>query len=235
MASGADLTRLEMKVLAILKSGPLLLDELCKRVAADAELAKLTMERLEKKGLITIVEEKSGIAKITEAGVAAAEEGLPERRLVSMLVASGGKVAFDAAARSLGRKFGTALSRAFKNRWVTVAYQGGLKYIVFTGAVEKSARELMLERLAREGELQLSELGVEELKTLSELEKEGYVTVEGGRKVLVRLTEKGEEEAAQLPPLEAQLVRGVVLKKALLAALAGLLALLAILLLARLL
>lgn len=223
MAGGAELTRPEMKVLAALRGGPLPLKELCKRVAADAELAELAVEELKKKGLVAVVEEKEGVAKITEAGLEAAEHGLPERRLISMAAAAGGRVAFDAAAHLLGSDFGAALSNAFKNRWVAVAHEGGTKYIVFTGAVEKSGRELLLERLAREREVKLAELEDNELEVLTGLEKDGYVAVEGERGALVRLTEEGETAAAQLPPLEAPPPKGLPLKMVLVVAAAALL------------
>jgi hypothetical protein len=120
-----------------------------------------------------------------------------------MVVKSGGKVAFDAAARVLGGDFGAALSRALKSGWLTMSVEGGARYIVFNGNVEKSPRESLLEKLASARELPVSELSPEELEVLAELERENYVIVEGGRRVVVKLTARGEEEAAKLPPLEA--------------------------------
>jgi phenylalanyl-tRNA synthetase alpha chain len=151
------------------------------------------IEWLKSKKLIDVQEEDIVAYALGSQGKAAVKEGLPERKLVRVLGASGGSLALESLAKTMGSEFSVALGFAKKNKWIDLG--DGEVRLNAPKASEKEKEELLLERIEAIGRLTSSELSEEEKEVLSVLMKrhKGLVDLISQKIVKVRITKTGLE------------------------------------------
>ncbi len=151
------------------------------------------IEWLKSKKLIDVQEENAIAYALGSQGKTAVAEGLPERKLIKLLLASGGSAGLDAISKSLGPEFSVALGLAKKNNWIGLSV--GTARLNTSKASEKEKEELLLEKIQAKGKLHSSELSPEEKEVLSALVKrhKGLIDEISQKIVKIRITSKGHD------------------------------------------
>ncbi len=147
------------------------------------------------KNLLNIVENKTKIAKITEEGEGILKLGLPERRVANYLKENG----LDSIPiKDLGKilkkeEINPALGNLKKKGLVTIE-KGNIKFKDLDYADNE---EDLLKKLASlsetKGFTQLDEYSQEELKTIDNLKKRGFIAIEEVIDRKLELTDEGKE------------------------------------------
>lgn len=204
------LTPNEKKVLRSLQSRYASIDELANAVGISPEAVLQASYMLQEKGLADVMEKATDVFYLTEEGKRYAQEGLPERRCISML---DGPTPIEHIKRQMGDSAGIALGWLKKKGWAHIE-QG----MVVPHSAPVGEDEQMLKRLLSH-EICGDELSEEEKDTLKVLERRGLVMSSTEKAFFARATEEGltcakdielTEEIAQLTP---ELIRGRVWQK----------------------
>jgi len=150
------------------------------------------VEWLKEKGLVRTKEETKTSFSLGEEGKKAAEQGLPERRIVVFLENNGGASYINDVARQLGSEFSVALGIARKNGWISV--KGDEIKLSSSAAHEVEPEEDLLQKL-KNGHVQPQMLSREELQLVQALMKrfKGLIVEEKQKEIFVELTPAGRE------------------------------------------
>lgn len=189
-------------------------EELAAAAGLSPDQARRGIEWLRHKGLAGVDESSESIVSIGPAGGGAAaagkaggnkKGGLPERRLLGLLGAAGGRpVAASELQRSMGADFGPAIGIARRGGWARAGPGGAVELAGGQyGAADESisVHERLLERLAKAGEAGVpagSLPGAEAAALASLRRRPGYVSERTSKSRTVRLTAEGGQEAARL-------------------------------------
>lgn len=144
------------------------------------------IEWLKAKHLIDVQEEESTIFSLGPDGISASESGLPERKLVTLIAASGNECSLSTLAKSLGNEFQVGLGRAKKNNWVKIEKD---RVILTMEADKREAEELIIEKLSSLGGLSQETLGEKELEALITLKsrRDEFINVKHEKRIGVKL------------------------------------------------
>jgi phenylalanyl-tRNA synthetase alpha chain len=145
------------------------------------------------KNMLETQEEERIFYSLGSEGKRGVSEGLPERRLVRMLEASGGKMDLQTLTKKMGSEFSVALGMARKNDWVKL----------FDGTVglndskwkEKEKEECLLEKIQKIERVSAAEFSSQEIDVLHSLQKrhKGLIVELAQKKVRLRVTARGIE------------------------------------------
>ena len=205
---------LEKKVLRALveRPGGLTLEELAREAGIEIDQARRVIEWLRSRGLLEVEERTRLSYRLGDNGLRAVEEGLPERRLLEILLLGGGKI--DMA--DLVRKGGLSKDE----------FDAGIGRLVGSGSIEIEGRtvkfvkdnidsyryERLLRRIGELDEVFEEQLDEEERAILHELKRRsGYIVPMKHKGVYVRpslpadelkdlVVEEGIEEITALTP-----------------------------------
>lgn len=140
----------------------------------DAALMRAALS-LSEKGLLTISEAKTMLAKLTDEGREYAKNGLPERRLVKAIVNMGGTASFEEAVENAGLKkefHSIALGWLKRKNLAKVAKKGdGVVFLEVSQEPPETEDEKLLKKLAAENEVAVNEGDEKTAETLSTLER----------------------------------------------------------------
>lgn len=167
---------------------------------------------LQEKDLVRIHAELQTIIKLEKEGEMHAKKGLPERRLVNAVIASGGNLALDKAAEKAGleKEFvQIALGWTQRKKWLK--YDPKTNNLTTSSSPEVGIDEKLLERLANsQSSLTLNMLAEEEKKAVQILKRRRLLTTADKTTRILEITEKGEtalqkgthapDEVTQLTP-----------------------------------
>ena len=144
------------------------------------------IEWLKARRLIEVHEQDTLSYSLGPDGISASKSGLPERRLVKSVAASGDQSDLSSIAKQLGAEFSVGLGHARKNRWVNIE---GDRIYVTPESAKKEMEELILERIESAGELTQDDLSKEELEAVHSLKSrmEGFIKEKHVKKIGVKL------------------------------------------------
>jgi len=202
------LSGLERKVLRLLK-GEMSDEELLEKGIKDIELNR-ALSWLESKGLVRVRREVKEVVRLTELGKRYVEEGLPEKRFLSVL-AQKGELDFKSVMRYAlldAREFSAAMGRLKEKGMIEVKKnrvritEKGEKYLGKESVEEKFLKEL------EEGPKRMR-------KGMEELLRRGIIAKEVAVKRYVRLTRLGRRVAKRLKEEVIEQITPEVIRKGL--------------------
>ncbi|MEM2979784.1 MAG: phenylalanine--tRNA ligase subunit alpha [Thermoproteota archaeon] len=185
-------TRLEKEVLETLRKsdGALTLKDICKFLNESEYSAASAISSLSQKNLVKISSRETRYVKLTEEGKYHSERGLPERRLLRIVLEGGGMLPLEEARKKYSDEkfFNIALGWLRRKGWGVIKIINGVLYIVADKDAPESVDEAALGTLASTGLLEAGMVNAEGLKLLS---SRGLVKFIEDVERLVSLTEKG--------------------------------------------
>jgi phenylalanyl-tRNA synthetase alpha chain len=204
----------ERRILATLQklNGKASVEQLtCEAKLTDAAVMRSALT-LQEKELVKIHAEPQTIVKLNVEGKTHAENGLPERRLINVVLALNGKASLKEAAEKSGLKkqfVQIALGWTQRKKWAK--YDSKTNTLSATSSPkEENDEQLLHHLLSCPEQVTLSELNAEEKAAVQTLKKRQLVTVEDKTARILELTEAGKqavhegekavEEITQLTP-----------------------------------
>ncbi|MDG6999791.1 MAG: phenylalanine--tRNA ligase subunit alpha [Nitrososphaerota archaeon] len=153
------------------------------------------VEWLKAKKLIEVRETEIQSYSLGKNGVVAVERGLPERKLVNLLKASGGSAKMSDVSRGLPGEFQIALGQAKKCGWIK--FDGDTIHLVRSDA--KEPEEILLQKISSRVRVAQTDLTKEDLAAIGTLKKrlEGFVELVRDKQVAISLSEMGYKVALQ--------------------------------------
>jgi phenylalanyl-tRNA synthetase alpha chain len=151
------------------------------------------IEWLKSKKMLGMQEEEEVVYALGSEGKKAASEGLPERKLVEILEASGGKMEVPKLTEKMGSEFSVALGLAKKNNWIKLID----KEVILDSSKSRTREEeqALLGKIQAKGSISPSELSLQERDALSVLLKrhKGLVEQIVRKKIKVMISQTGLE------------------------------------------
>ncbi len=161
------------------------ISELARELGIERSTLESISSLLAEKGLAVVEEEVREIYEVTERGLEALREGLPEERLVTLLAKRGGEATLDDVKKELGPLAGIAIGLAVRQGLAKVN-RGRLKLLV---SLEEARRRLESTRSALEA---VSRGDVPGRDLLKSLVKRGLVRKAKVRSRILRLADHPE-------------------------------------------
>ena len=201
----ANLRANELKFLSVLRhlGGKASVEQLINKAElSDAAVMRIALT-LKEKNLIRIHAEPQAIVKLGAEGEDHAENGLPERRVVKILVASDGEVELDEAIKqaSLNVKFKQiALGWILRKKWATYDSETNTLRIadrLNQIAVPEGNDEKLLRYLHDNNQTPLNLLDAELQASVQTLKKRKLLTTEVKTQRIIEITSTGKQLAKQ--------------------------------------
>ena len=193
-----------LRALSSLERGELDLDSSEDKVGLPKSTVSSLARLLESKGLVRVITEEHEELSLTEKGLDALTNGLPEERLVEALLRSGGSAPIDSLRGTLGQAFSVALGIAVRANAARVE-SGQVKLTNYEGLIE-GARKL------RSALALVSGGGRPDPEALRALVSRGLVRTEKRKSVKVVLTEEGLRAARELTPTVSRLTHEILVR-----------------------
>jgi phenylalanyl-tRNA synthetase alpha chain len=203
-----ELSQNEIRVLQALveSGGPATIGEIAQRTRlADSAVARAILNLSENELVREQVERRTELT-LTKEGQSFANDGLPERRIVSIVIKSGGRLALGDALRQAGldEKYGSiATGWISRKRWGKIEKAGSDLQVVVETEPSRDEDEDMLARL-REGNLVLEELSSSMREAAQRLVKRNAVEARVRNDREIEITATGQE-AATLAPMQQEI------------------------------
>jgi phenylalanyl-tRNA synthetase alpha chain len=190
-----------LKLLANRK-GKATLSEICEELRLNPSPAMRTILTLQGEGLLKISEKRTSFFKPTPEGEAYASEGLPERRLVEVVLRLGGIAGLEEALEKAGlsREVGNiALGWIVKKGWGKIRKEAGKIVVEAPGMPLKGRDEILLKLMVEKGEIDSQQLEVQGLLDAALELKRRNLAEERVKHVWdVELTEAGWRRAGEI-------------------------------------
>ena len=193
-----------LKALSSLERGELDLDSSEDKVGLPKSTVSSLARLLESKGLVHVITEEREELTLTEKGLDALTNGLPEERLVEALLRSGGTATIDSLRETLGQAFSVALGLAVRANAAKVE-SGQVKLTNYEGFVNEARRLRSALALVSRG-------GRPDPEALQVLVSRGLVRTVNRRSVKVALTEEGLRAARELTPTVSRLTHEILVR-----------------------
>jgi phenylalanyl-tRNA synthetase alpha chain len=187
------LHEIERKLIMALANGEASPDSLAQKTGLNMDQVRRGIEWLKYKNLIRVIEQMEKFVSIGSNGVKAAEQGLPERRLVNAL-RSGEFSIMDAKSKSglSDQEFNVAISNARAKGWIKPGEQDRSAISVLEN-IPEAAEELLLRKLSGR-DIAESSLSSDEASAYRSLKRRpNYVVEKIVRKTEVELGASGRE------------------------------------------
>ncbi|MEM2930248.1 MAG: phenylalanine--tRNA ligase subunit alpha [Thermoproteota archaeon] len=184
-------SRLEKDIVeALRKTGRALgFSELCLLTGLSESSAASAVSSLSQKGLVSFSARETKYARLTGEGEYHSRNGLPERRLVKLVLEKGGAMSLEEARKTYPDEafFTIALGWLRRKAWGTIRAVNGVPHIIVEKDPPEGVDETVVRMLAS-GPLDISLLNTEAVRLLS---SRGIVKIEERVDRLVSLTEAG--------------------------------------------
>jgi phenylalanyl-tRNA synthetase alpha chain len=192
--------RMILKALSIRGQG-IPIEKLAESASLSIDQTRRGVEWLRFKDLARVDECSTYIISLDEAGMKAAAEGLPERRLVRAIVEGKVTMAEVVSSGALNSdEANAAVAGARRNQWIRFV-EGNRLAVAHDIERVQSPEEALLGRL-QSGSIDSSALSEQEMKGLDLLKKRpNYVTITEKKQTLISITESGK---TLLPLIENQ-------------------------------
>ncbi|MBO3839771.1 MAG: phenylalanine--tRNA ligase subunit alpha [Thermoproteota archaeon] len=186
-------SRLELEILEVLRKagGPLGFDEICKLLGVSESSVASASYSLFQKGLVEVSSRVTKYVQLTSEGEYHSKHGLPERRLVKIVLEKGGLIPLEEARRTYPDPsfFTIALGWLRRKGWGTVRAVDGTPCIIVEKEPPESVDEATLRTIVLHGSPEHSALDVEGVRLLS---SRGLVKIIERVDRRVSLTEAGK-------------------------------------------
>lgn len=164
--------------------------ELCLLLGVTESSIASVVSSLSQKGLINVSSKEIRHAQLTEEGEYHSRNGLPERRLVKIVLDRGGALPLEEARKVYPDEafFTIALGWLRRKGWGTIKAINGTPHIVVEREPSEGIDEMTIKMLASQGPTDVSLLNAEAVRILS---GRGLVKIEKEVERLISLTERG--------------------------------------------
>jgi len=184
-------SRLEKDIVEALRrtDRPMGFSELCLLTGLNESSAASAISSLSQKGLVSVSTRKTKYARLTGEGEIHSRNGLPERRLVKLILENRGVMPLEEARKAYPDEsfFTIALGWLRKKGWGAIRALNGVPHVIVEKDPPEGVDETIVRMLAS-GPIDVSLLNTEAVKLLS---SRGIVRVEERVERLVSLTEAG--------------------------------------------
>ena len=184
-------SRLEKDIVeALRRTGrPIGFSELCLLTGLNESSAASAVSSLSQKGLVSVSTRETKYARLTGEGEIHSRNGLPERRLVKLILGNRGVMPLEEARKAYPDEsfFTIALGWLRKKGWGAIRALNGVPHVIVEKDPPEGVDETIVKMLAS-GPIDVSLLNTEAVKLLS---SRGIVRVEERVERLVSLTEAG--------------------------------------------
>lgn len=203
-------TRLEKEVLETLRKtdGTLGLKEICRLLNASEYSVASAASSLFQKGFVNVSSREIRYVQLTEEGKYHSENGLPERRLLRIVLEEGGMLSMGEARKKYPDEkfFNIALGWLRRKGWGSIKIIDRVPHILVEKDFPESVDEVALRTLASTGLLETQLVGAEGIRLLS---SRGLIKFIEEVERLVSLTEKGRfvELKIDVTQLTPELIR----------------------------
>ncbi|MBO3800212.1 MAG: phenylalanine--tRNA ligase subunit alpha [Candidatus Brockarchaeota archaeon] len=185
-------SRLELEILDLLRKAnrTLSFDEICNSLRVSESSVASASSSLSRKGLIELSSKVTKYVQLTPEGEYHSKHGLPERRLVKIVLEKGGKIPLDEAREKYPDKsfFTIALGWLRKKNWGVIQSLNGVPHIVVEKEPLEGVDELILRRVSSQGFIEQNTLDAEGIRLLI---NRGLVKTTERAERLVSITEAG--------------------------------------------
>ncbi len=195
----AELRTQEQQVLSALESlgGTATVDQLIQTCGIQDTAVMRNALTLQEKNFVAIRAKVQNIVKLTSEGEQYAKEGLPERRLISVVAELGGAADLKQAAEKAGLKsefIQIALGWAIRKKWATYTPQNNtLRYSEQPTAIAEGCDETFLKYLDEKKQESQEDLSSDLQQATEQLKKRKLVTVEAKTSRTLQITEEGKQ------------------------------------------
>jgi len=183
----------ELKLLKALSESYKPAEEVAEKAGLALSAIMSLAQTLEKQGLLETERSQTGSVQLTAEGEEYLENGLPERRLVQIVVQSGGEDVLEDAMAKAGlseTERGIAFPWAKKKGWIAIARKGGALALMCKASPQESPAELALEQIGEGAEFEkINPDG------LGELGQRGLAKLQENKSVSLKITLKGKQVA----------------------------------------
>ncbi|MEM2608229.1 MAG: phenylalanine--tRNA ligase subunit alpha [Thermoproteota archaeon] len=185
-------SRLELEILELLRrtNRTLSFDEICRSLGVSESSVASVSSSLFQKGLIEFSSKVTKHVQLTSEGGYHSKHGLPERRLVKIVLENGGKIPLEEAREKYPDKsfFTIALGWLRKKNWGVIQALNGVPHIVVEKDPPEGVDELILREIASKSFLEQKTLDTEGVRLLT---NRGLVKITERTERLVSITEAG--------------------------------------------
>jgi len=185
-------SRLELEILELLRKAnrTLSFSEICSSLGVSESSVASASSSLFQKGLIELSSKVTRHVQLTPEGEYHSKHGLPERRLVKIVLEKGGKIPLDEAREKYPDKpfFTIALGWLRKKNWGLIQSLNGVPHIVVEKEPPEGLDESILSKVSSQGFLEQNALDTEGVRLLI---NRGLVKIMERAERLVSLTEAG--------------------------------------------
>ncbi|HID18226.1 TPA: hypothetical protein EYP27_01650, partial [Candidatus Bathyarchaeota archaeon] len=154
-----------LKLLANRK-GKAALSEICKELRLNPSPAMRTILTLQEEGLLKVSEKRTSFFKPTPEGEAYVSQGLPERRLVEVVLRLGGIAGLEEALEKAGlsREVGNiAIGWIVKKGWGKIRKEAGKIVVEAPDTPPEGRDEILLKLMVEKGQIDSQQLEVQDL------------------------------------------------------------------------
>lgn len=185
-------SRLELEILELLRrtNRTLSFDEICKALGVSDSSVASASSSLFQKGFIELSSKVTKYVQLTPEGEYHSKHGLPERRLVKIVLENGGRIPLEEAREKYPDKsfFTIALGWLRKKNWGVIQALNGVPHIVVEKEPPEGMDEIILREITSRGFLEQKTLDTEDFRLLA---NRGLVKITERTERLVSITEAG--------------------------------------------
>ncbi|CDI06173.1 phenylalanine--tRNA ligase subunit alpha [Candidatus Nitrosotenuis uzonensis] len=177
---------IEKTIIKLLKTVPSLTEqEIAEKSSLSADQTRRGIEWLKLKNLANVVESEELFVSLGKNGVVARQEGLPERKLVNLLVAK--PVLLDELRKKLLDETNIAIANAKRNDWITITKSDVGSLVSLKKEPEQTNEERLILQIG-EGRLPVEKIS--DATALESLKKRpDFVIIESVKSKIISLTE----------------------------------------------
>ncbi|CAE6495045.1 MAG: phenylalanine--tRNA ligase subunit alpha [Candidatus Nitrosotenuis sp.] len=177
---------IEKTIIKLLKTVPSLTEqEIAEKSSLSADQTRRGIEWLKLKNLANVVESEELFVSLGKNGVVARQEGLPERKLVNLLIAK--PVLLDELRKKLLDETNIAIANAKRNDWITITKSDVGSLVSLKKEPEQTNEERLILQIG-EGRLPVEKIS--DATALESLKKRpDFVIIESVKSKIISLTE----------------------------------------------
>lgn len=137
---------IEKTIIKILRNTPNLTEqEIAEKTNLHLDQTRRGIEWLKLKSLANVVEREESFVKLGKNGVAAVQEGLPERKLVNLVASQ--PVSFDELQKKLLDEVNIAIANAKRNDWISIAKSDSGNIVSLKQKPEQTSEEKLIAQI----------------------------------------------------------------------------------------
>lgn len=181
---------IEKTIIKLLRNTPNLTEqEIAEKTNLHLDQTRRGIEWLKLKSLANVVEREESFVKLGKNGVAAVQEGLPERKLVNLVASQ--PVSFDELRKKLLDEVNIAIANAKRNDWISIAKSDSGNIVSLKQKPEQTSEEKLIAQIGS------SRVPLEDIADSAALEslkkRPDFILIESVKSRTVSLSENAKD------------------------------------------